>query len=59
MGRLAVAWILEIIRDARRFARAPLQQLLAPTLIVRRTCGALADSAQTVRLKLSPRRKGT
>lgn len=41
MGRLAVAWILEIIRDPVRFARQPLQQVLAPTLVVRRTCGAL------------------
>lgn len=42
MGRLAVEWILEIIRDPERFARSPLQQVLAPTLVVRRTCGALA-----------------
>lgn len=41
MGRLAVVWLLEIIRDPRRYARQPLQQLLAPTLVVRRTCGAL------------------
>ena len=44
MGRLAVSWVLEIIRDRGRFARAPLQELLAPTLVVRRTCGALATS---------------
>jgi LacI family transcriptional regulator len=40
MGRLAARGILEIIRDPRHFARQPLQQVLSPTLIVRRTCGA-------------------
>lgn len=59
MGRLAVAWILEIIRDPRRFTRQPVQQILAPTLVVRRTCGTLAASAQTVRLRLSHSRKAT
>jgi hypothetical protein len=44
MGRLAVSWVLEIIRDPGRFAHTPLQELLAPTLVVRRTCGALATS---------------
>jgi LacI family transcriptional regulator len=43
MGRLAALGMLDIIRDPRRFARLPLQQVLAPTLIVRRTCGALAE----------------
>lgn len=42
MGRLAATWMLEIIRDPRRFARQPVQQILAPTLVIRRTCGALA-----------------
>jgi DNA-binding LacI/PurR family transcriptional regulator len=41
MGRLAVEGILEIIRDPDRFRRSPLQQILEPTLIVRRTCGAV------------------
>jgi LacI family transcriptional regulator len=41
MGRLAVLGLLEIIREPRRFFRRPLQQVLAPTLVVRRTCGAL------------------
>jgi DNA-binding LacI/PurR family transcriptional regulator len=59
MGRLAAEGILEIIRDPRRFARAPLQQLLAPTLVVRRTCGALAAPAQTGRVKPSHSTKGT
>jgi LacI family transcriptional regulator len=58
MGRLAVAWILEIIRDPRRFARQPLQQVLAPTLVVRRTCGALASPTQSRAPKVSPARKG-
>jgi LacI family transcriptional regulator len=59
MGRLAVGWILEIIRDPRRFARAPLQQLLAPTLVVRRTCGALAAPAQSGKPNVSTGRKRT
>ncbi len=42
MGRLAVLGLLEVIRDPARFARRPLQQILAPTLVVRRSCGALA-----------------
>jgi LacI family transcriptional regulator len=41
MGRLAVLGVLEIIREPLRFLRQPLQQVLAPTLVVRRTCGAL------------------
>ncbi len=44
MGRLAATRMLEIIRDPERFARQPVQQLLVPTLVVRRTCGALAAS---------------
>lgn len=44
MGRLAVIWILEVIRDPRRYGREPLQQILAPTLVVRRTCGALSPA---------------
>jgi LacI family transcriptional regulator len=42
MGRLAVEGILDLIRDPERYQRSPLQHVLAPTLIVRRTCGALA-----------------
>jgi len=42
MGRLAVLGMVEIIREPRRFLRQPLQQVLALTLIVRRTCWALA-----------------
>lgn len=35
---------LEIIRDPRRFTRQPVQQVLTPTLVVRRSCGAMAVS---------------
>jgi DNA-binding LacI/PurR family transcriptional regulator len=59
MGRLAVGWILEIIRDPRRFARQPFQQVLAPTLVVRRTCGALAAPAQSGKPNVSTGRKRT
>ncbi len=59
MGRLAVGWILEIIRDPRRFTRAPLQEVLAPTLVVRRTCGALAASEPSGGSALSPDWKRT
>jgi LacI family transcriptional regulator len=41
IGRLVAEAILEIIRDPGRFAREPLQQVLVPTLIIRRSCGAL------------------
>ena len=41
MGRLAALGILEVIRRGTRLADAPLQQILAPRLIIRRTCGAL------------------
>jgi LacI family transcriptional regulator len=47
MGRLAVLGMLEIIRDPKRFGRRPLQQVLAPALVVRRTCGALPTSCET------------
>ena len=41
MGRLAALGVLEIIRCGAGRACVPLQQTLAPTLIIRRTCGAL------------------
>ena len=44
MGRLAALGILEIIRGGARRAGAPLQQILAPTLVIRRTCGALLQA---------------
>lgn len=49
MGRMAVVWLLEVIRDPRRYTRHPLQQILAPTLAVRRTCGALGTSVTRLR----------
>ncbi len=41
MATLAAAWILEIVQDPARFAREPFQHLIRPTLMIRRTCGAL------------------
>jgi LacI family transcriptional regulator len=41
MGRLAALGILEVIRGGARLAGAPLQQILTPTLVIRRTCGSL------------------
>ncbi len=40
MGRLAVEGILAAIQDPERYRRQPLQTVLEPTLIIRRTCGA-------------------
>jgi hypothetical protein len=44
MGRLAALGILQIIRGGAGLADAPLQQTLAPTLVIRRTCGALLQA---------------
>ena len=41
MGRLAATRMLEIIRDPQRFAHRPVRQVLTPTLVVRRSCGAM------------------
>ncbi len=41
MGRLAALGLLEVIRRGTGSGSRPLQEILAPTLIVRRTCGAL------------------
>jgi len=41
MGRLAALGILQVIRGGAGLANGPLQQILAPTLVIRRTCGAL------------------
>jgi len=38
-ARIAATWMLEIIGDPDRFARQPFQQVVRPTLIIRRTCG--------------------
>lgn len=55
MGRLAVLNTLEIMHHPRRFLRQPVQHILAPTLIVRRTCGALAASSGSRKPKGDPR----
>lgn len=47
MGRSAVLGVLEVIREPQRFSRRPLQQVLAPTLIVRRSCGAPAAASRS------------
>ncbi len=41
MGRRAAEGVLAIIRDPQRFIREPIQQVLRPALVIRRTCGAL------------------
>jgi len=41
MGRLAVNYLLEFIQDPDRFRRSPIRHVLPPTLIVRRSCGAM------------------
>jgi LacI family transcriptional regulator len=45
MAALAATWMIEIIQDPERFARQPFQQIIRPTLIIRRTCGAIAHLA--------------
>jgi LacI family transcriptional regulator len=45
MGRLAVTYLLECIQDPVRFRRDPIRHILPPTLVVRRSCGAVAGSA--------------
>lgn len=46
MGRLAVTYLLEFIQDPERFRRDPIRHSLPPTLVVRRSCGAIAGSGQ-------------
>lgn len=41
MGRLAVTYLLECIQDPERFRRNPVRHILPPTLVVRRSCGAV------------------
>jgi LacI family transcriptional regulator len=41
MAELAATWILEIVQDPARFAREPYQTEIRPTLMIRRTCGAV------------------
>lgn len=44
MAELAARWILEIVDDPQRFIRQPFQCVLRPTLVIRRTCGAVGSS---------------
>jgi LacI family transcriptional regulator len=55
MGRLAVEGILAVIRDPERYRRRPLQTVLEPTLIIRRTCGA---AGRRLPVAASPRSAG-
>lgn len=41
MGRLAVGYLLEFLDAPQRFVRHPIHHVLPPTLVVRRSCGAM------------------
>jgi LacI family transcriptional regulator len=41
MAALAATWMIEIVQDPARFARDPYQHVIRPTLVIRRTCGAV------------------
>jgi LacI family transcriptional regulator len=41
MASTAATWMLEIAQDPARFAREPVRYVLRPTLMIRRTCGAV------------------
>jgi LacI family transcriptional regulator len=41
MAALAATWMVEIAQDPARFARAPFRHVIRPTLMIRRTCGAV------------------
>lgn len=45
MAELTGTWMVEIIQNPERFARQPFQHVLRPTLIIRRTCGAMPHLA--------------
>lgn len=47
MGRQAVEGILAVIRHPDRYRRQPWQVTLDPTLVIRRTCGALSPPPTT------------
>lgn len=44
MGRLAVNYLLELLEARDRFRRDPIHHVLPPTLVVRRSCGAMAGA---------------
>ena len=41
MGRFAAAYLIEFIEDPARFRRRPIHHVLPPTLVIRRSGGAL------------------
>lgn len=41
MGRLAVGYLIELIEDPEHFRRHPVHHVLPPTLVIRRSCGAV------------------
>jgi len=41
MAGLAATWMLEIVQEPVHFAREPFQHVIRPTLMIRRTCGAV------------------
>lgn len=41
MAAAAATWMLEIVQDPTRFFRTPVQYVIRPTLMIRRTCGAV------------------
>lgn len=41
MAEAAATWMLEIVQDPARFVRGPVQYVIRPTLMIRRTCGAV------------------
>jgi len=53
MAALAATWMIEIIQAPERFARQAFQHIIRPTLIIRRTCGAIARPALQRRTQAS------
>lgn len=51
MGRLAVTYLLECIQDPDRFRRDPIRHILLPTLVVRRSSGAVIASGRSGRAR--------
>ncbi len=49
MGRLAVRYLLEFIEDPTRFVETPIHHVLPPTLVVRRSCGAMSKGRRQKR----------
>lgn len=51
MGRLAAGYLIELIEDPGRFRRRPIHHVLPPTLVIRRSCGALGAHGATPRVR--------